>query len=76
VVSEIEGEGRGIPVLLRHYVRLNARLLAFNVDADFNHALDGLMTVDLLAVEPRLLEHYMGKEGAARFRSAHSTPAQ
>jgi hypothetical protein len=60
LVSKLEKDGQGIPVLLRHYLKLNARLLAFNVDSAFGHALDALMTVDLARVDPRILRRYFG----------------
>ncbi len=67
VVAGIEADGKGVPVLLRQYLKLNARLLGFNVDAAFGGVLDGLMMVDLLDVEREMLVRYMGKAGAATF---------
>ena len=32
LIAEIEHDGKSIPVLLRHYLKLNAQLLSFNVD--------------------------------------------
>jgi hypothetical protein len=51
-------------------------LLAFNVDLKFGNVLDGLMMVDLRKTETALLERYMGRELATRFRQTHvvSTP--
>ncbi len=40
LVSDIEGDGRGAPVLLRQYLRLGGRLLGFNVDPEFSDPLD------------------------------------
>lgn len=71
LISELEESGKGVPVLLKHYVKLNARLLAFNVDPNFNHAVDSLMVVDLTKVEPRLLSHYLGKSGSADYLEKH-----
>lgn len=67
LVAEIEADGKGVPVLLRHYLKLNARLLGFNVDAAFGGVLDGLMMVDLTDVDRGLLVRYLGRDGAARF---------
>ncbi len=39
-----------LPTLLKKYVKLNARILAFNVDPDFNYCVDGLIMLDLLEV--------------------------
>ncbi|MBL8234718.1 MAG: lysophospholipid acyltransferase family protein [Bryobacterales bacterium] len=69
LVDELEPKAQGVPVLLRQYLKLGGRLLGFNVDRDFAHALDGLIVVDLLATEPHLLDRYLGKEAAARFRA-------
>ncbi len=71
VVSDLEPGRVGVPVLLRHYVRLGGRLLGFNVDPEFSNALDGLILVDLTETEPKLLERYIGKESAARFLAYH-----
>ena len=66
LVAEMEGDARGIPVLLRQYLRLGGRLLAFNVDPAFSNVLDALLYVDLATTERPLLERYMGKEGAEK----------
>ncbi len=72
VISEIEDSGKGVPILLRHYVKLNARLLAFNVDPDFNDSVDSLMICELPKADPKLLSHYMGKGGARAYLEEHS----
>ena len=60
----------GAPVLLRHYVNLGAKLLAFRTDPDFSNALDALMLVDLKETDRRLLSRYLGAEAANTFRIA------
>ena len=70
LVSEIEDDGRGMPVLLKHYLRLNARLLSFNVDESFGSCIDGLIVVDLRTTIPKILKRFMGEEGFARFAAA------
>jgi hypothetical protein len=72
LLSELEEDGKGMPVLLRQYLKLNARLLAFSIDPDFGHVVDGLMVVDLLDVERGILQRYLGRDGAARFLAAHA----
>src|SRR5262249_52329917 len=47
LVSDLEGDGKGIPVLLHHYLNLGGRVLAFSVDKSFSNVLDGLIVVDL-----------------------------
>jgi putative hemolysin len=70
LVSEIEEDNKGMPVLLRHYLRLNARLLSFNVDPAFGHCIDGLIVVDLRTTEPKILKRFMGEQGHLRFSAA------
>jgi putative hemolysin len=66
LVAELEN-GRRAPVLVRQYLKLNARLLGFNVDPNFGDSLDALMMVDLLEVQPAVLARYMGAEGYRAF---------
>jgi putative hemolysin len=69
LVEEIEEDNKGMPVLLKHYLRLNARLLSFNVDPTFGHCVDGLIVVDLRNADTRMLRRFMGDEGHAFFAS-------
>ena len=74
LVQQIEKDSKGIPVLLKQYLKLSGELAAFNVDPDFNNALDGLIIVDLTRVEERTLNKYMGAVGARNFL-LHNRPA-
>jgi putative hemolysin len=67
-VSESEKDGKTIPVLLRQYLKMNATLLEFNVDADFENCLDALVLVDLHEAPAVMLTRYMGKEAYLRYR--------
>ena len=69
LVDEIERGRRAIPVLLRKYLRLNASLLAFNVDPDFGDVVDALMMVDLAQIDERIVRHYVGDDGPAMLRA-------
>lgn len=71
LVSEMESDDRSIPTLLKHYLKLNGRLIAFNVDESFGGCLDGLITVNLTKTDPRLLAAYLGEEGARSFLDYH-----
>ena len=71
-VAALEGAGEGMPVLLRQYLKLNARVLAFNVDPAFGDALDALMMVDLVEVDRRILNRYFGRSAAQSFLARHS----
>ena len=76
LISDIETKFNGMPVLLRQYLRLGGKLLAFNVDPDFCHVLDGLIVVDLTKTDRRLLARYMGGEKLAGFLAYHGLPAE
>jgi putative hemolysin len=69
LVSEIEKDGKGVPVLLRNYLKLNAKMIGFNVDPDFSDVLDCLIMVDLRTTEDKLLKRFMGRDGFAKFKS-------
>jgi hypothetical protein len=45
IIDEIEPGNLRMPVLLKKYVKQNARLVAFNVDPKFNNSVDGLMYI-------------------------------
>ena len=45
IIDELEPGSLRIPVLIKKYVKQNARLVAFNVDPKFNNAVDGLMYI-------------------------------
>jgi putative hemolysin len=71
LIRDIESDRKGMPVLLRQYLRLNARLLGFNVDPDFGDVLDGLLLIDLTQVDRPILHRFMGHEGAGAFLAHH-----
>jgi len=74
-ITDVEGDGKGLPILLRQYAKIGGKLLGFNVDRKFSNVLDGLVVVDLRQTEPAVLERYMGREGATRFRQVHAAAA-
>lgn len=47
IIDEIEPGTLRLPVLLKKYIKQNARLMAFNVDPLFNNAVDGLMYIKI-----------------------------
>lgn len=48
LVEEMEPGNLRFPILLKKYIKQNARIVGFNVDPKFNNSLDGLMLLDLL----------------------------
>jgi hypothetical protein len=67
LVRELDGE-RGLPVLLRQYLRLNGRVLSVSRDPAFADAMDALLVVDMLDMPAAHLERCCGRDGAARIR--------
>jgi len=75
LISSLETDGKGIPTLLKHYLKLNATLLSFNVDKDFSSVVDGLIMVDFTETDPRLLSKYMGEENCRQYLASHKKEA-
>ncbi len=45
IIDELEPGNLRLPVLIKKYIKQNAKLVAFNVDPLFNNAIDGLMYI-------------------------------
>ena len=71
LISDLEADGKSMPVLLRQYLKLNAVLLGFNLDPDFGDVLDGLMLVDMTKMDTNIRRRYLGKEASAKFMAYH-----
>lgn len=56
LIEDVEPEHFKIPVLLRQYIRQNARFIAFNLDPNFSDVLDGFILLDLQDVPQETLE--------------------
>ena len=50
----LHGLGLGLPMLIKHYLELQGRFAAFNVDAAFNNTLDGLVFVQVRHIPHKL----------------------
>jgi len=70
-ISDIESDAKEVPVLLRQYLKLGARVLGFNVDDTFGNVVDGLILADLSTTDRKTLTRYMGPENAERFLAHH-----
>ena len=68
-------DGKGLPPLIRHYVRMNAKLLDFGVWKNHSNAVVGFLICDVKAADPKMIRRYMGDEGYARFRAFHGLPS-
>lgn len=47
LIDEVEPGSLRLPVLIKKYIKQNARVIAFNVDPLFNNAVDGLMYIKI-----------------------------
>ena len=70
-ISSIEEDGKGVPILLKQYLKLGGQVLSFNVDRRFGDTLDGLMFADLTHTDHKVLKRYMGQEGFQKFMNYH-----
>ena len=61
LISEIETTHLKIPVLIRQYIALNAKIICFNIDPKFSDSLDGFLVVDLKKIPGEILEK-LGKD--------------
>lgn len=73
LLSRIEEDSKGMPILIKQYLKMGGRFIGFNLDQDFNDAVDGLIVVDLAETEVKVLGRYMGRESAEAFLDYHET---
>jgi putative hemolysin len=71
-ITDVEADGKGLPILFRQYVKLGGKMLGFSIDRKFSNTLDGLVVVDLRQTDVGVLERYMGREAATAFRKLHA----
>jgi putative hemolysin len=55
-IADIDEIHSGLPVLLKKYIKLNAKIIGFNVDPKFNNSLDGLIILDMLNIPQDIIE--------------------
>jgi len=56
LISEVETRSMKVPVLLRQYIALNAKIICFNIDPKFADCLDGFLVLDLEKVPQDILD--------------------
>jgi hypothetical protein len=56
LISEVETRNMKVPVLLRQYIGLNAKIIGFNIDPKFSDSLDGFLVLDLEKIPQDMLE--------------------
>ncbi|HEY3372034.1 MAG TPA: GNAT family N-acyltransferase [Prolixibacteraceae bacterium] len=55
-IGDVDEMNSGLPVLLKKYIKLNAKIIGFNVDPKFNNCLDGLIALDLFEIPQNTVE--------------------
>lgn len=55
-IGDVDELNSGLPVLLKKYIKLNAKIIGFNVDPKFNNCLDGLIVLDVYDVPKNTIE--------------------
>ena len=71
LIADIEIMNKGIPILLKQYLKLGGKILGFNKDHNFSDVMDALILVDLTQTPINLLKRYMGKDGMKSFLAYH-----
>ncbi|RVT96502.1 lysophospholipid acyltransferase family protein [Mucilaginibacter limnophilus] len=56
IISDIEVRNTKVPVLLRQYIALNAKIICFNIDPKFADSLDGFLVLDLEKVPQEMVD--------------------
>ena len=56
LISDIEITNMKIPVLLKQYLALNAKIISFNIDPKFSDSLDGFLILDIETIPNEILK--------------------
>ncbi|WP_348823647.1 lysophospholipid acyltransferase family protein [Flavobacterium aestuarii] len=59
IIDELEPGNLRLPVLIKKYIKQNARVIAFNVDPLFNNAIDGLMYIRIADIPESTMKPVM-----------------
>jgi putative hemolysin len=71
VIMEIEPDGKGIPILIRQYMKLGGKFCGFGIDPSFNDAIDCLVMIDIMKGDNTMLERYIGEDALKELRNFH-----
>ena len=71
IIDEVEPGNLRLPVLIKKYIKQNARVVAFNVDPLFNNAVDGLMYIRISDLPDSTVKPVM-EEFQAELERKHS----
>ncbi|NND16004.1 MAG: lysophospholipid acyltransferase family protein [Eudoraea sp.] len=71
LIDEVEPGSLRLPVLIKKYIKQNAKVIAFNVDPLFNNAVDGLMYIKIADLPESTVKPVM-EEFQAELERKHS----
>ena len=60
IVRNFETDGKDIPPLIKHYMKMGGEFCSFSVDKNFGGTLDGLIIVDLPQAPKKSLQSFLG----------------
>jgi putative hemolysin len=73
-IQDLEKDRKGLPILIKQYLKIGGELLGSNVDPNFSNALDVLVMADLRTATGPMLKRCLGEAGAEVFRARHAEP--
>lgn len=71
LISGVEPDGKGIPLYLKHYLKLGGKVIGFSIEPSFDRTLNSLILLDIGGCNQGALKYWMGKEGMERFLEYH-----
>ncbi len=75
LIEEVEPGSLRLPVLIKKYIKQNARMVAFNVDPLFNNAVDGLMYIKIADLPESTVKPVMEEfQAELERKDAEATP--
>lgn len=69
--TDIEPDDAKVPILIKHYLRLGSKVLSFNVDPNFQNAIDALILTNIPNMGVDVLKKYMNDSGYEVYRNYH-----
>lgn len=76
LIDEVEPGSLRLPVLIKKYIKQNAKVVAFNVDPLFNNSVDGLMYIKIADLPESTVKPVMEEFQAELERKLAETQAQ
>ncbi|MCJ8328717.1 MAG: lysophospholipid acyltransferase family protein [Lentisphaeria bacterium] len=68
MIRDIEIDHKSIPILVKQYLKLGGKIIAFNIDKAFNETADGLLLMDFYNINEKSMNKLMGKENVVLYR--------